>query len=129
MDKIELDRKLNKGEQWGFLKETGDDKYLGWILINKLPKLTFTPKREDYSEEYLYLTKLREAEKRERTPYHIIIKELRREVYESEEYETGDDIRQKENYYFSNIDEVEKFVEELGYSFDNIKHRSEIDAP
>ena len=129
MNKIELDKKLNNGEQWGFIKETDSDEYLGWILINKLQKLTFQPKREDYSEEYLYLRVLREAEKREKIPYHVLIKELRRDVHESEEYETGDDIRLKENYYFSCIDEVEKFIEKLGYSFDFIKHRSEIDAP
>ncbi|MEH2173845.1 hypothetical protein [Nostoc sp.] len=129
MDKIELDKKLNHGEQWGYKKETDNDEYLGWILINKLPKLTFIPKREDYLEEYLYLIKIREAEKRQKTPYHVLIKELRRDVHESGEYETGEDIRQKDNYYFSYIDELEKFIEELGYSFENIKHRSEIDAP
>ncbi|MBD2300627.1 hypothetical protein [Nostoc sp. FACHB-190] len=129
MDKIELNKKLNNGEQWGFKKDTNDPEYLGWILINKLPKLSFTPKKEDYLEEYLYLIKVREAEKREKTPYHVIIKELRRDVHESGKYETGDDIRQKDNYYFSCIDDVEKFMHELGYSFDNIKHRVEIDAP
>lgn len=122
-------KKLNNGEQWGFIKETDSHEYLGWILINKLPKMTFTSQKKDYSEEYLYLIKLIEAEKREKTPYHVLIKELRRDVHESGEYETGDDIRHKENYYFSCIDEVEEFIEKLGYSFKNIKNRSEIDAP
>ncbi|MBD2446070.1 hypothetical protein H6G76_02640 [Nostoc sp. FACHB-152] len=129
MDKVELKKKLSNGEQWGFIKETDDREYLGWILINKLQKLSFTPQREDYLDEDLYQIKVREAEKREKTPYHVIIKELRRDVHEIGKYETGDDIRQKDNYYFSCIDEVEKFINELGYSFDNIKHRSEIDAP
>ena len=57
------------------------------------------------------------------------IMELRRDIHENKEYLTGDDIRQKDNYYFSCTDEVEKFLEELGYSFDNVKHRSEIDPP
>ena len=129
MDKSELEKKLNNGQQWGFIKETDSDEYLGWILINKFPKFLFTPKREDYSEEFIYLGAVEEAQKRENTPYHVIIKELRRDVHESGEYETGDDVRQKDNYYFGTIDEVEKFIEELGYSFDNIKNRSEIDAP
>lgn len=29
MNKIELDKKLNDGEQWGYKKETDNDEYLG----------------------------------------------------------------------------------------------------
>lgn len=57
MNKSELDKKFNNGEQWGFIKETDDRDYLGWILISKRPKFKFTPKREDYSVEDLYLYK------------------------------------------------------------------------
>lgn len=129
MNKTELDKRLNNGEQWGFIKETDSDEYLGWILIHKFQKILFPPKKEDYSDEELYEAYLETYRQRTETPYHVLIKELRRDVHESGKYETGDDVRQKDNYYFSTIDELENFIKELGYSFDDIKHRSEIDAP
>jgi hypothetical protein len=128
MDKFELDRKLNNGEQWGFVKETDSVDYLGWILINKRPKMRFEPQKSDYDDE-TYLLYLDKYQQREKTPYHLLVYELRRDVHERGDYETGDDVRQKDNYYFSSVDQLETFVRELGYSFENIKHRSEIDAP
>jgi hypothetical protein len=129
MNKLELDKKLNNGERLGFIKETNSPDYLGWILINKMPKMMFKPQEDDYDDEESYSFHLDEYRRREETPYHVGIRELKKDVHERGDYETGDDVRQADNYYFSSVDEVEEFVNQLGYKFENIKDQLEMDAP
>lgn len=128
MKRRELETKLEAGQQWGFKKATDDPNYLGWILISKR-KISAPEPKESYYFEESYFMHLREFERLSKTPYHIMVKELRRDVHESGAYEDGSDYRQLDNYYFSTLDEAERFIEELGYSFENIKWRAELDAP
>jgi hypothetical protein len=113
MNKQELEKKLANGTSYGFIKETDDDNYLGWVLITKLQPIIIYDKKSYDEEHYLHLLKKQEAQKK--YPYFVRIIELLRDVHESEVYAT--------------LDEVEEFITELGYSFDNIKDRWEIDAP
>jgi hypothetical protein len=129
MDRIKLDYKLHHGEQWGFIRETNSEEYLGWILVHKLPPMIFPPQENDYLDRESYLFQIDRYNQRKNTPYHVLIYELRKDVHERGGYETGDDVRLNENHYFSSIDELEIFVNSIGYSFEDIKHRSEIDAP
>ncbi len=128
MDSDSLEKKLNQGGQWGFRKETNDPNYLGWILIVKYkPPILYS--QELYKDEAIYIRVVRKHEKITKSPYHVHIVELKREVHESDNYQSEDDYRQRENYYFSTLNEVEEFITKLGYSFDNIKRRDELDAP
>lgn len=128
MNKNELNKRLNNGEQWGFIKETDNYDYLGWILINKeQPIIIYEKKAYSSGEQYIRLVKKEEA--RRKNPYHIRIVELLRDVHEKGVYETQEDYRQNDNHYFSTLDEVEKYIVELGYTFEDIKGRREIDAP
>ncbi len=45
MDRIELEAKLEAGQEWGFRKETNHPNYLGWILISKRNPLLFIQRR------------------------------------------------------------------------------------
>jgi hypothetical protein len=128
MDRIELEAKLEAGQEWGFRKETGHPNDLGWILISKRKPPTIYAK-ESYRFEDSYWMRLRDFEKLSKAPYHVKVKELRRDVHENGDYEKPSDLRQLDNYYFSTLAEVEKIVEKLGYSFEQIKRRAELDAP
>jgi hypothetical protein len=127
MDKIELKKKLSSAD-WGWLKDTDDFDYLGWVLIHKYKHIIIYEK-EAYSNEEHYFRLIKKAEIQKKYPYYVRIIELRRDIHESGVYETGDDYRQNDCYDFSTLDEVEQFILELGYSFENIKDRWELDAP
>jgi hypothetical protein len=127
MNLAEIEDYLNKGEELGFVKDTGDSEYLGWILISKRsipPGFILT---DDKDEPYLRLKK--EMEHRAEKPYHLQILELKKSVHESDEYENNEDYKLRENYFFAALEDVKKKISELGYSISNIKHRREIDAP
>jgi hypothetical protein len=127
MDKNELEKNLTSAD-WGFLKDTNSVDYLGWVLIHKYKPLIIYEK-EAYSSEEQYIRLLKEDKRRKKYPYHVRIIELRRDIHESGVYETGDDYKQNDCYHFSTLDEVAQFITELGYSFENIKDRWELDAP
>ena len=129
MKVAEVKKKLDNGEQWGFVKETDSEEYLGWILINKMLPMRLAPQKESYENEESYSLVMKRYNQSLNQPYHILIYELKRDVHQRGDYETGDDVRLNENHYFASIEELEKFINELGYNFENIKHRLEIDAP
>jgi hypothetical protein len=124
----ELEKCLERGEQWGFRKETDSPDYLGWILITKR-KPPFVWKKEAYDNEELYFKVKGESERLAKAPYHVRVIELRRDVHESDAYEENDDYRLNDNRYFASLAEVEEFIKTFGYDFDSIKWRGELDAP
>jgi hypothetical protein len=128
MNLEELEERLDKGEQWGVIKETDSPDYLGWILITKRRPPTMWP-RDTYGDSDLYSRLMDQTRDIIEKPYHVRVIELRRDVHESGEYESTEDYRQNENYYFKALDEVERIIEQLGCSIKNIKFRSELDAP
>jgi hypothetical protein len=127
MDKNELEKKLNNSD-WGFLKNTNSNDYLGWILIHKYKPLMIYPK-EAYDNEEQYIRLTQEDKRRKKYMYYVRIIELRRDIHESGAYETGDDYRQNDCYHFSTLDEVKQFIVELGYRLEDLKDRWELDAP
>jgi hypothetical protein len=129
MKTSEIKKKLDNGEQWGFIKETDSEEYLGWVLINKMLPMRLVPRKEDYEDEESYSLVMKRYNQSLNQPYHVLIYELKRDVHERGGYETGDDVRLNDNYYFTSIEKLENFINELGYGFENIKHRLEIDAP
>jgi hypothetical protein len=128
MNLDELEEHLDKGEQWGVRKVTDSPDYLGWILIAKRRPPSIWP-RNTYSDPALYSRLTDQARDISEKPYHVRVIELRRDVHESGKYESTDDYRQNENYYFETLNEVERIIEQLGSSIKDIKFRSELDAP
>jgi hypothetical protein len=128
MNKTELEKKLERGEQWGFRMKLNTPECLGWILISKQKPYAAYP-RDAFTHEELYQHHVKGAARVKETPYHVLIIEILREAHESEKYEDEEDYRRRDNYYFSTLDDVEKLVEELGYKLEDIKWRAELDAP
>lgn len=124
----ELERALDRGEQWGFRKETNDQDFLGWILISKRhPPILWPSDEKEHPIRYQRIKA--ERERLLKTPYHVKILELSRTVHESGDYENAADYRLIENLYFSTIHDVTAFVQSLGYELSHILPRREIDAP
>jgi hypothetical protein len=126
MKRQDLERFLEKDNELGFVNETEDPRFLGWILLQK---------RKPHER---YLSLLAEGEEPEfvaeqetlrRFPYQVHVIELDRQVFESGRYETEEDYRINEIHRFSSLDEVEGFVQKLGHSLEDIKWRIDIDAP
>jgi hypothetical protein len=126
MKRDDLERYLDRGDTLGFVKETGSNEFLGWILLNKLkPNNRYLELLEDGEEPEF----VAEQERYRCTPYHVSVQELKREAYESERYEAGEDYLINETYFFSNLDEVEEFVRSYGHTLENIKWPVEIGMP
>jgi hypothetical protein len=125
MRREDLERFLENGNHLGFRKQTDSDEYLGWVILRKdkpnerlLSLLTSGEEPEFVAEQNLTRSK----------PYRVVVSELRRDVYESGRYEANEDYRLNEKHLFSNLDEVEEFVQRYGHTLENIKWRIEIEA-
>lgn len=128
MDSKELERKLEAGQRWGFTKQTSDADYLGWVLLRKrkprpVPPFDLSEKPEQYRQYMSLVEEIRQL------PYHVHIVELRRDVHERGDYETSEDQRLLENYYFPNLDQTITFLEGMGFGLDQIRPAFELDAP
>jgi len=126
MTRENLERYLERGESLGFQKETSTDDYLGWILLSKRQpdERYLTPLTHGEEPELVKQQKLIRQK-----PYQILIQELRRDVHESDKYETNEDYRINESFYFADLDEVEAFVQNYGHTLKDIKWRVDLDAP
>ncbi|HEX8733859.1 MAG TPA: hypothetical protein VF721_00960 [Pyrinomonadaceae bacterium] len=126
MRREDLERYLERGDCFGFVKQTNSNDYSGWILLNKLKPNDRYLSLLSPGEEPEFVI---EQEFIRQNPYHISIVELKREIHESERYETNEDFRLREYYDFSNLDEIEIFLKNLGFILEDIKWSSEINAP
>jgi hypothetical protein len=124
----ELERHLELGEQWGYKKETDSSDYLGWVLLSKRQPSPLW-ERKAYANEEVYLQAKERADRLKKTPYHLRVIELRRDVHESGEYESTEDYRLNENHYCSSLTEAVRLIKNLGFQLENIKWRGELDAP
>jgi len=126
MKREDLERYLERGDSLGFKIDTGTDEYLGLILLRKakLHDRYLSLLSPDEEPEFVS-----EQESIRQNPYRVLIQELKREVHESDRNESAEDYRLNELHCFTNLDEVEEFVESYGQTLDNIKWRIEIDAP
>ena len=128
MDKDELEQHLKRGEQWGFVKPTDDDNYLGWILLRKRRCTPVSP-FDCNAEPERYANWMEQSSDAQERPYHLLVIELRRDVHEAGDYESSEDYRLRQNYYFSSLDEVDYEVQRLGFSLRNALPRSQLNAP
>lgn len=122
--KPRLERLLEKGESFGFRTPTGDDDYLGWIML-----------RKRYSSERVIEAMgadhpdIGDAKESLTKPYVISILELRRDVHESDDYELNEDYRVNTRIRFGSLDDVEIYLRSLGYELQEIKSSFDIDSP
>jgi hypothetical protein len=126
MELDEVERLLEHGERIGFLKPADDPAYLGWILLSKVkPNLRFlqlvTPDDDPKG--------VAEERRRAEAPYMLLRVELKRSVHEAGDYETEQDYRQKESFWFRSLDEVEGQLTQWGYSLAEAMDARELDAP
>jgi hypothetical protein len=122
----DLERFLERGYELGFVKQTGSDDYLGWILLSKQK-----PNERALSillpgEEPEYVA---HQELIRQKPYHVRVVEISRAAHESDGYGSNEDYRQNDNHYFANLEEVERFVQVFGHALSAIQWRIDIDAP
>jgi hypothetical protein len=121
-----LEELLDRGERLGFAKPTGDDEYLGWILIAKVKANVrllelFSGDHDDVRVE--------EEKRRLKRPYMVLQIELKRTVHEAGDYETDADYRQKERLWFANLEEVAEQLRDWGYDLHEARGARELDAP
>lgn len=131
MKREDLELYLDRGDWLGFTKQTGDDNYLGWIMLSKrkpneqLLEILLEEERHELDDQ-------QQAEKQQiiqLMPYQVLIIEMSREAYESDRYNTERDYRVNEAHCFPNLEEVERFIHKLGKTLSDIKWPIEIGAP
>lgn len=126
MNKETLEMHLENGHTLGFNKKTDSPDTLGWILLWKLkPDKRYLALLKENEDPYFTKKQKTISEK----PYQISVLELSREIYESGKYETDDDYTKKQIFRFANLEEMELFLKSFELSLENIKWRSEINAP
>lgn len=123
MIREELEYFLKRGDAMAFAKETDSADYLGYILLTK----------QKPNDRFLALLKPGEnpgfAEKQElirRRPYHVLVQEMRRDVYERGECESSADYRLTEKYRFASLSEVQEFLDQFSLKLEDIRWAREI---
>lgn len=117
---------LDHGQRVGFVKQTGDSEYLGWIVLSKLKPNRRLLEVLGHDRDSVCVA---EERRREREPYLLMVIELKREVHEAGAYETEEDYRQKDKYWFANLADVERKLDEWGISLSDGREARELDAP
>jgi hypothetical protein len=128
MDIESLSKHLNNGEQWGFRTSPDSSEYLGWVLISKRnPAVIFPYHASQDMARYERLAE--ESAETKMRPFHVSVRELKKTVHESGEYESTEDYRVRDNYYFSTLEEVLNFLSSKHLQLEDINSRFDIDAP
>jgi hypothetical protein len=124
----ELEKRLNYGERFGFIRKTDNPDVLSWVILSKrklLPVAPFDPVQE--RERFLHW--VAQTEVIQQHPYFVAIIEQERAIYETGEYEGTEEFGQKESYYFRTLEETSTFLEASGFQLEYAKTASDIGAP
>jgi hypothetical protein len=117
MDKKRLEFYLNRKNTFGYNTED-NEKIVGWILLRKrIPNTRFFEIVEEVDDPIGY----RKQMKIKREPYSVWIAQVTRETFESDRFPSNEDYLLNVSYTFSNLDDVEGFLREMGYDLANIK--------
>jgi hypothetical protein len=124
MTKERLEFYLNRQKSvFGFNTEN-DDKIVGWIqLFKRFPT-------EGFFEKFAKIASpetLEEQMKIKREPYRVNIAQVTREVFDGDKFPGNEDYLLNVTYSFSTLDDVERFIKELGYDLANIKWGADFD--
>ncbi len=125
MEKIKkIEYYLQRGDVLGFVKETNNDEYMGWISIEKqkVNKRILELFTEKERPELVRKQKLI-AEK----PYLLEIYELKKQVYENNvDLPREEDYRISEIYRFESINDVSKFLINYAINIEDAKWITDI---
>jgi hypothetical protein len=109
---------------FGFNTEN-DDKIVGWIKLYKRSPLSgpsFAKFREVAEPEMV-----EEQMKITREPYRVNIAQVTREVFDGDKFPGNEDYLLNATYSFGTLDDVERFLKDLGYDLSNIKWGADVD--
>lgn len=123
MTKERLEFYLNRKNVFGFNTEN-DDKLVGWITVYKRFPI------EGFFERHAEIAgrkKFEEQMKIKNEPYRVNVGQVTREVLESDKFAGNEDYLLNTTYSFGSLDDVERFLKELGYDLANIKWGADID--
>lgn len=128
MEREEIQKRLDWGQQLGVRTPTGAPEWLGWVLVDKRsvgPINPAVPPPDDpgYAR---WLEWRREALER---PYHVHRVEVLASVHDSDAYPDNEDQRGIRNFYCPTLDDVAATLRELGHELTELLPRTEIDAP
>jgi hypothetical protein len=126
MTRQDLERFLDRGDELGFVKQTDNPEFLGWILLRKRKPNQRLLSLVDPDEEPELVAKEKMLSIR---PYQVQVMELASDVFKSDRYETEEDYRMNDVLYFSSLDDVQEFIGSFGHSLESIKWPVEINAP
>jgi hypothetical protein len=123
MRREDLERYLERGDLLGFQTGTGDDAYIGWLMLSK----------RRASERLLELFGDRpevvaDEQYKRVCPYQVWVAEFRRDVYERGECYSADDYRLNKSFFFPTLEHVEEFVGAYGCTLEDIKWAREIES-
>jgi hypothetical protein len=117
MDKERLEFYLNRDNTLGYNTEDNEE-IVGWIILRKrFPIAGFFERFKEADDP----TRYREQMKFIREPYLVWIAQVTREIFESDKFPGNEDYLFNTNYTFSNLDDVEGFLREIGYELSEIK--------
>jgi hypothetical protein len=123
MTKDQLDFYLSRKNTFGY-NTRNDDQRVGWILLSK----RFTKPRffelvsETEDPRGYWMQRRIEAQ-----PYWIRMAEVSRAVFDSDDFPENEDYLLNVSYSFRTLDDVERFLKELGYDLAEIKWRADVD--
>lgn len=117
MTKERLEFYLNRKNVFGFNTES-DEKIVGWIKLSKrFPINGFFERYTDIAGS----EKFEEQMKIKSDPYSVNIAQVTRSVFDGDKFPGNQDYLLNETYSFISLDDVERFLKELGYDLANIK--------
>jgi hypothetical protein len=123
MTKDQLDFYLNRKNTFGY-NTRNDAQSVGWILLSKrFAKPRFFELVSEAEDPRGYWMQRRiEAQ-----PYWIWMTEVPRAVFDSDGFPENEDYLQNVSYSFATLNDVERFLKELGYDLAEIKWRTDVD--
>lgn len=117
MTKDRLEFYLNRKNVFGFNTEN-DGKIVGWIKLSKrFPIDGFFKK----FAEIVGPETLQEQMKIKHEPYRVNIVQVTREIFDGDKFPENQDYLLNETYSFSSLDDVERFLKELGHDLVDLK--------
>ena len=115
----QLEYYLERGNVFGFVKDTTDINVVGWFLLKKLKHM---PRYKEILDPICDLEIFQEQENLEKTPYYIEVCELGKSFFELDDsWPEEEDYIMNEYYRFSTLEDVEHFFRENGKSIQEIK--------
>lgn len=115
---------LEKGNSFGFTKDTNNSSIVGWFLLKQLKPIPRYREILDVSQDAILF---KEQENIVKAPYYIEVCELEKRFFESNNsWPEEENYIMNKNYRFSNLEEVKHFFKKYGKCIHEIKWITDI---